>query len=267
MDTEDIETLVHATLEPIFKEIDAEHQFVALPHGWTVESVSQFLPLPDRIKQKVTLLTLESLVAYVTSYIGASTVIFANEGEATYDVAFDYHSSEDRTRGECTHVASYECPKSDPWKIWNASSGKGMSQVDFAKFIEANLIDIVKPASADMLQVVLKLQVKKNVKFSTDLQLGNGQTKLVYDEDIRGTTSVGDLTIPDVFQLGIPVFIDGIGYKLDARLRYQLGEGGKLLMWYELVRPLDVYRAAIKAVSDSLRKQLEEVLFFIGKRS
>ena len=63
----------------------------------------------------------------------------------------------------------------------------------------------------------------------------------------------------------MPVFVDGVRYELNARLRYRLDEG-KLSLWYELVRPMDVYRAAVKAVSGSIRKQLDNVSFWIGKR-
>jgi uncharacterized protein YfdQ (DUF2303 family) len=266
MDAQAITTLVDSVKsEPHFLELGAEHRVAVLPDGWHVEDISKLLPPPDRIKQRVELLTLDSLVAYVQGFRGAETVIFANEGDATYDVAFDYHRL---SRGTCDHIAKYACPVSDQWKTWTlpSNNGKAMSQVDFARFIENNLIDIVRPVSADMLQIVLNLQIHKSAAFRSDLRLSDGQTKLSYEEDIQGRSKVGDLTIPDTFQLGIPVFIDGRYYALEARLRYRLDDG-KLLMWYGLVRPLDVYRAAVKEVSDSIRKQLTDVPFWIGKRA
>jgi uncharacterized protein YfdQ (DUF2303 family) len=270
MDTENVKAFVAAVKGPTLLELGTEQRAVVIPEGWSVEDISKMLPPPPRVKQRVEILTLESLVAYALAFKTPTSAIFANETDATYDVALDYHrrnaADVGPERGACDHVARYACPQSEQWTIWNANHAKAKTQLDFARFIEANLVDIVKPVSADMLQIVLNLQVHKTAEFKGDMRLDNGQSKLSYEETIRGNTKIGDLTIPDVFQLGLPVFIDGKRYAVDARLRYRLEEG-KLSMWYELVRPVDVFRAAVKEVSDSLRKQLEGVPFWIGKRT
>ena len=267
MDTENIKALAGVVKGPTILNLGPENQAVVIPEGWSVQNISEMLPAPERIKQRVELLTLDSLVAYVTGFKTHTTAIFANETDATYDVSLDYHGPVKSApgRGHCNHTARYACPKSEQWATWNALDGKPKTQLDFARFIEANLIDVVKPVSAEMLQIVLNLQVHKTAEFEGDMRLDNGQAKLSYKETVRGSTKIGDLTIPDVFQLSLPVFVDGKRYPVDARLRYRLDEG-KLNLWYELVRPMDVYRAAVKEVSDSLRKQLEGVPFWIGKR-
>lgn len=265
MDADIVDLIARMGDEPRFEDLGPERKLAIVPKDWSIEDVSKYLPPPSRIKQKVELLNLPSLVDYTLKFKGAKTVIFADEGLATYDVALDYHG-QDGTRGDIDHVARYSCPLSDSWKTWHVMNGKPQTQADFGKFVEANLVDIVNPSGADMLHMALSLQVKKSAKFESDLRLDNGQTQFGYTEEIRGTHKGGNLAIPDMFQLGLQVFIDGDGYPLDARLRYRLDEG-KLWVWYELVRPNDVYRAAVKAVSDNIRKQIPDVPFWIGKRA
>lgn len=266
MDADTVNLISRLGDEPRLQEF-GEKQFAFVPQGWSVHDVSQFLAPPARIKQKVELLNLPSLVDYVNAYKGDSTVVFADESQALYDVVIDYHGKAG-SRGEKDHVARYTCPQSDQWKAWIGQNGpeRKQTQADFGKFIEANLVDIVRPPGADMLQIALSLQVHKSAKFESDLRLDNGQTQFGYTEEIRGTQKGGSLAIPDMFQLGLQVFIDGDAYALDARLRYRLDDG-KLWMWYELVRPNDVYRTAVKAVSDNIRRGLPDVRFWIGKRS
>jgi uncharacterized protein YfdQ (DUF2303 family) len=262
MDAETIKELVAHVKGATVLSFDNEHHAVIVPDGWSAKDISTMLPPPDRIRQRVELLTLESLIDYASKFKLPDTAIFANETDATYEVVMDYHFE---SRGDCDHIARYACPRSESWQTWSAHDGKAKSQLEFARFIETNLIDIVKPVSADMLQIVLNLQVHKTADFKGDLRLDNGAAKLSYEETVRGSTRVGDLVIPDLFQLNVPVFIDGARYPLDVRLRYRLDEG-KLNLWYELVRPLDVYRAAVKAVSETVRKGLAGVPFWIGKR-
>ncbi len=264
MDADTVDLISKLGDQPDFVQLGPERRLAVMPQGWTVEDISKYLPPPARIKQKVELLNLPSLVDYTSKFKGTKTAIFADESAATYDVVLDYHG-QDGLRGDIDHVARYACPVSDSWQAWKNANGKSQTQADFGKFVEANLVDIVKPAGADMLQMALSLQVKKSAKFESDLRLDNGQTQFGYTEEIRGTQKGGSLAIPDMFQLGLQVFIDGEAYALDARLRYRLDDS-KLWMWYELVRPNDVYRAAVKAVSDSIRKQLADVPFWIGKR-
>lgn len=256
-------------VRPDHIQFDAENQIVVAPPGWTIQDIAELLPLPARIQQEVTLLTLDSFVDYVAAFKQGNSVIFANEVAASYEAILDYHTAPVDPnvvpRGPCDHIASYDCPQSDPWILWTAHSGKAMSQVEFARFLEDNLPDIASPPAAEFLQLVLKLQMHKAASFVSDIRLDNGQTQLRYEETIRNDTKRGELSLPDAFGLGISVFVDGPRYAVKCRLRYRLDES-KLRMWYELERPADVFRAAVKEVSDTVRKKLPGVPFWAGKR-
>jgi uncharacterized protein YfdQ (DUF2303 family) len=266
---DDAATLLdRAVARPQTIDLGPEHRLALMPADWAVQDLSKFLPPPERIRQRVELLTLESFIAYAAAFKDSESAILADETNAQYEAVLDYHLASEGMRGTCEHIAKYTCPKSDPWQIWSAASGKRFTQVDFARFLEDNLPDITKPVAADLLQIVLKLQIIKSAEFESDIRLDNGQTQLTYLEKIRNSsdTKRGEMKIPDSFTLAIPVFVDGAKYPLKARLRYRLDEA-KLSLWYELERPNDVFRAAVKGVSDSIRKGLEGVAFYAGKRS
>lgn len=252
-------------VKPQIITLDEEHQAVILPEGWIVRDISDMLPPPPRIRQAVELLTLKAFTDYVGTFREDSSAVFADETAAKYDAVLDYHCEEGYQRGACEHVARYTCPQSDQWKLWTANSGKHMGQVDFARFIEDNLPDIVSPPAADFLQLVLQLQIHKSANFVSDSRLDNGQTRLRYEETIRNESKQGDLQFPDSFAIGIAVFVDGTRYQVKCRLRYRLDDS-KLRLWYELERPADVFRAAVKAVSEQISKGLPEVAFWVGRR-
>lgn len=220
------------------KEWGPEHAVAVVPDGFTVKDLSSLLPPPPRPKESIVLLSPRALAEYVRAFGQAPlTAIFADEPRGHYQAILDYHQPGQPGRGTCDHRAVYDCPASEEWKIWTAAHGKQLPQVDFARFLENNLPDIVAPAAADMLRVALTLQVKKDVNFESDLRLDNGQAQLRYEETVRGTTRAGDLVIPDQFTISIPVFEGTPRVTIVARLRYRLAEQ-KLVMWYELVHQL-----------------------------
>jgi len=145
------------------------------------------------------------------------------------------------------------------------SNGKRMTQAAFAEFIEDNYPDIVKPSHAEMIQVSTNLSAKKSVQFSQATRLDNGQSQLVYQEEVKGSveTKGGSMKVPDGFTLKLPVFLGGAAYQLDARLRYRI-EDGKLQIWYDLHRPHKVVEAATQAVTQSIRKGIGEDPMFLG---
>lgn len=247
-------------------KFDGEHAIAIVPQEFTVKNLADLLPPPPRPRESITLFSPKALAEYVSKF-GAQnvTAIFADEPGGRYEAIMDYHEPGKPGRGTCDHRAVYNCPASEEWKVWTGWAGKTQSQADFARHIENNLPDIVAPAPADMLRVALTLQVKKDVNFESDLRLDNGQAQLRYEETVRGTTRAGDLTIPDQFTISIPVFEGTPRVQIGARLRYRLAEH-KLTMWYELIRPEVVKRAAIEAVTATIVAKLPEYRMFLGRR-
>lgn len=248
-----------------------ERGIAVVPEGFSVRDIREMLPPPDRPVERVELYTAASFAEYVKRFgMPLETVIFADEMNGRFCAVIDYHFPTPNgtlRRGHCDHQAVFNCPPSLQWRAWATGplAGKLGPQADFARFIEQNLVDIVSPPAAEMLQVALTLQVKKDVQFASDLRLDNGQTQFRYEETVRGSARTGDMQIPDRFTINIPVFQGGAVHPIEAWLRYRL-DGNKLVIGYELVRGELVRQAAIQLITAELRRDLPDVPFYLGKK-
>lgn len=265
MDSEAVQTVLRAVNErPEVVVRNGMGAFAFVPAGYSVTPLKSYQLEPDRVTQAVTLLTADDFIAYWKRFKSDSSVIFGDERSATYRAILDYHAA-DGTAKWCSHSATYACPKSKEWEIWSGSNGKRMTQAAFAEFIEDNYPDIVKPSHAEMIQVSTSLQAKKSVNFSQATRLDNGQSQLMYHEEVKGTVESkgGSMKVPDEFSLKLAVFLGGQAYQLDARLRYRIDDG-KLLIWYDLHRPHKVIEVATQAVTASIRKGIGTDPMFLG---
>lgn len=281
MDDSFVEAVVQAVSGPEFLSgNNNEHQYAVIPERMKVVDLKPFIGPPSRIKQNVEMLSVEAFCDYLARYSGPDTVIFANEAAAQYEAVIDYHKapivdstlSEDvearSARGNQDHRMMYRCPQSEQWMAWVLASNKLIEQETFAQFIEANLSDIKKPSGADMLQICLQLQVHKKAAFESGIRLDNGQVQFRYSEEIRGTanTKAGDLAIPADFLLNLPVFVDGKRFEQAARFKYRM-EGGKLSLGYELIRPQETFRQAVKQVTTQIREGAAGLPLYQGTRA
>ena len=228
--------------------------FTVVPKNYEVKSLEDFLPHPLRIEENVSLQDADSFIAYVNSFkIGASRIFFDVEDEE-FTAILDYHDAAQPSW--CGHVATFKPRRSEEFKAWMDANRKQMTQIEFARFLEENLPDIVEPNSAELLQVALNFEAKKTVEFSSGARLNNGQIQFQYDEIVRGTTQKGTLEVPETFVLGIPIHVNGPAYRMQVRLRWRLQEG-KLAFWYEIVRPHRYVEDALAEIRDRVLKETE----------
>lgn len=237
--------------------------FAAVPNGFTLTSLAQFNHEPERVKQAVTLLTAADLVGYFCRFKNPSSAIFADERTAKYVAVIDYHDADGKPHWS-SHTASYSCPKAKEWDIWSAANGKRMPQSDFAVFLEDNYIDIIEPSSAEMIEVATSLEAKKSVQFKSAVRMSNGQTDFTYTENIDGNARGGQLKIPEKFRIEIPVFLSGPRYSIDARLRYRIGDGGALQIWFDLHRAHSIVEAATQDITKAIRAGIGESPMYLG---
>jgi len=92
------------------------------------------------------------------------------------------------------------------------------------------------------------------VNFASSIRLADGTNQFTFEEEVQGTAQKGQLAIPEQFVIGVPVFENGEKWRVDVRLRYRIEEGGRLVMWVELVRPHKVIEEAVK----ELRAKISE---------
>lgn len=230
--------------------------YLLIQDGMQLKDLSHTLSHPTRKTGSIKAQTEKAFVSIYRRYKNdESTVVYADRKHGKFKSVFNDHAAADGKAGHGDFDCEYVCPKSNEWKIWSERNNVRMTQEQFAHFIEQNLVDIVEPNSSEMLQISRELVAKKSANFSSTTRLSDGSHQFHYDEDIKGTTKSGNLEIPETFKIGIPVFLNGTGYEIEARLRYRIKEQ-HLEMWYELIRPHDVYEDAFNSIFESIEKEI-----------
>lgn len=236
-----------------------------LPEGVDLKDLEHHLPAPVRIRQAVKVLDAKTFIDYVNRFANAASAVFCNGPEGrTFTAVLDYHQPDQPSWS--SHKATYQCPTTVEWSNWRQGDRKKLSQAEFAEFIEENIKDIVQPegnhaapTAADMLEISRTLEAKKNISFRQGVRLDNGQVQLTYNEQIDGRAGeTGQLNIPEQFFIGIRPFLGGEGFCITARFRYRIQEG-RLVMWFELVRPDKVLEEAYNAVRKQIADAIGEV--------
>lgn len=250
-----------ALAEP--KDIEG-HPFALVPDETKLTSLDIFKQSPSRRQGNTTLRDPESFCRFVKEEETVETRIYGNIKEGRFKAVFNDHCGDKLERpvaGWRDYTATYSCPQSIEWATWKSKSGSTMSQVQFAQFIEDNLLDIAQPPAAEMLEISRTLEAKKKVNFAQGIRLSNGQNELTYEETIEGTAGKGKFKIPEEFTIGIPVLEGGLRYAVQCRLRYRIGDGGQLTMWYEIIRPHKIMEDAITAVWVDIEEKTQRKIF------
>lgn len=243
----DIAALAVANAAPRVDGAAGAAPFVILPDGYTVREIEHTLPAPLRKRGTFNLRDAASFIRMVKEQQTEGTRLFGSLNPPGFRAVFDDHSA--AVPGWRDHVAAYSCPLSVEWKTWAGMNKKLAQQPDFAQFIEDNAPDCTMPDSATMIEIARTLQAKKGVSFASGIRLSNGETQFAYEETVQGKAGEkGQFSVPEVFQIAIPVLEGGDRWRLDARFRYRIGDGGKLTLWYDLERPHKVLEEAIKEV-------------------
>ena len=226
--------------------------FAVVPSGSTVVDMEAYLPAPLRAKETVNVFDAESLVAYLKDFGGPNSKVFGSVGNTSLAAILDYHGKDAPSWG--THKAILKCQLSDDWKAWVAQSGKAFGQTAFAEFIEEHQWNVADPDSADLQEMVSKLELNKSVVFKSAIKLQDGSVSLEYVESIEDNTK-GKIKIPSKLVLGLSPFKFGKPVEVLARLRYRLADGGRITFTYLLDQPDVVLEAAFKAVVDEVAQK------------
>lgn len=248
------------------------------PHlVWPDKSITNLegaLPRPLRKRGEAILETVDSFNAYLGDHATDRTVIFgdANEKGGEFKAILDYHDAEpDGTTGWAEHTARLIMRPTPEWVRWCGICQKDLEQRTFAEFIEDNAADVAvpdhdpkSPNSADLLQLATTLQIKTDVRFSSQIRLQNGQVQLTYDELINGTWGgAGNLEVPQAFWIGVVPFRGGQRYALRIRLRYR-GSQGKATFRLEMERPHKVVEQAFNDTKHAIEEKQGEGAVLVG---
>lgn len=243
---------------------------LVLPNG-TIINLERFEDTPRRQRSIVDLYETASFINYLNSYkLTGRTTVFgkATELGGGFTAIIDGHEEvirkePDPDKPETTppvlaetvgvagwgeHRVSLKLETTPEWARWVANNAKFMSQEAFAEFIEDNLNDINTPDGATILEMSQGLQGTKSVNFKSGKNLKDGAIKFEYVETVlvQNTTNQRNdsFTVPDKFQLLIVPFVGANGVFVEARLRFRIGQDGKLTFAYILNRPYKIIEEA-----------------------
>jgi uncharacterized protein YfdQ (DUF2303 family) len=226
-----------------------------VPEGSTLQSLERFCASPSRIRALVKFYEAGSFCRYVKDFKTAATRLFGDRTALDLTAILDYHEPP-ASPSWASHRAHLALRKTENWDRWIGQHGRQMNQVQFATFLEDNLVDIASPDGASLLELAKNLDIKKAAAFTSAIRLDNGQTQFQYVEDVQGNSQKGAMTIPGLFVLGLAPLEGVEPYRVDARLRYRMNDG-KLAIWYDLLRPGDYLKAAFESVVLFVEKQTE----------
>ena len=226
-----------------------------------------------------TLLDLDSFIAHTNRFRDADSIIFAdnNRQQPSLTAVLDYHREGAESDARfLRHRSTFAFPLSDEWKAWSAADKVPMKMHDFAAFLEDRIIDVLPVAGlqltedqqrfvdtlggnrriadpAKLMELATGLQVFENSEVSNAVRLATGEAKMTFTSthvDAQG----GELNVPSLFVLGIPVFRNGDSYQVLVRLRYRK-VGGDLVFFIELWRTDRVFDHAF---DEAVARVIEE---------
>lgn len=239
-----------STIGPRHMEGDDSVKSIALPPGWTVETIdsSELLPGPRYAIGTAKMTDTPSVVDYLKRHADDASALWIDSDPARSHLQFtavlDEHFP--NAAGWRQHRAFYAPRLSQEWSTWTAANGKQMRQAEFAGWIEDQLPDIAEgeglPTGTQMLEMALNFEAKQDMRFKSAIRLQGGGVNMEYVSTDDGAT-IERMRVFDRFAIGIPVYWGGTRFRMDARLRYRTAEG-KLAFWFELIRPARVAEAA-----------------------
>lgn len=259
------------TTGTVYRAGDGAVPFLVVQDGASIKTLEKHLAAPLAVRDVVTLHDAASFAAYVTRFRDAHTVVFADLEARRFEAVLDYHQAPLAGHPGAPrwgrHRAVFPCKTTPAWDEWTAATNnrKPKEQVEFARFIEEHIPHIAEPSGAQLLEMCLTLEAKKDVQFRASTRLADGQHQFRYEETIQGSAGAqaGQLAIPDAFTVAVEPF-RGVGLRgIPARFRYRINSGA-LSMWYELVRPDDVLLEAFESLVAGLRTSLGETPVLVG---
>lgn len=188
--------------------------------------VDQRKATPARRRGIARLTEQESFVEIVNRFASADSAIFADLDQFMLSCVFNYHkpSPDPEAAAWCDHCAIYTCPRSPEWITWTRHEGEDMGQIEFADFLDEHLEDIATdddfPTGLDLLEMGRDLKIYTQGQFKRAVDPTSGEHSLVCKQE-HGDQSTA---IPRAFLLGVPVFLGGTPYRVEARIRFRLSQ-------------------------------------------
>ena len=229
-----------------------------VPKDMELKNLESLMDAPARKEGKVFIYTQDDFILFINEYKRPMTKIFLNRERCKFVAILDYHES-DRAQW-CRDAVEYIHYKTQEWDNWLANNKRRFDQLAFAEFIESNMLDIVEPTSAYILEFVTQLSVKTESHITSAVRLANGNQSLSYTEESKTTGGRSDIEIPPKIALGLRPFRGAPIYRVDAYLRIRIVER-KPVFSYELIRPEKIVDAYLDESKTNISTKTERAIF------
>lgn len=275
----DVKEIVEKYFEPRILPVEGTGGLIIAPQGMNIAHVKNFADKertsPEVLRGTTALHTCDSFIEFANRYKSDNSAIFYSKKQQHITCVFDCATKEQTSFEQ--HKAVYAFPFSKELRAWSDNNGEKMSQLDFAMFIEQNVLDLAEPPAPDKESPALKeirmrcgglyAPVNKMVELSKGIavraderavikhDLNTGEATINFSSehtDVNGKA----VKVPNMFVIVIPVLEGGKAYQLPCRLRYRLNSGS-VIWWYEVIN-LD------KAIELAVNEELEAIKEKIG---
>ena len=259
------ETIRDLTIEGLMQPVaidlaqpeNGERQLIVLPNGDGGYDLNDVTPphtlpppRPTYVSQVVQMHDAASLIAYVNRFKSDATMLFANLSTSSIEAAIDYHKPGIAAVPQAdlvAHRANMTIPFAEEWRTWTEIDGRMMGQLQFVRFLEENAVDIVAPATADLIEVCRDIQGLRNVEFTSVVRAESNTAERFMYADTSGVRGKGEVDIPREITLSIPVYFNDRAYNVRALLRNEIDDG-KLKLGIKLWRKEYVRQTAFRNI-------------------
>lgn len=193
-------------------------------HSHTTIDLEPYAVHPRRQKGNVTVRNIASLVMLVKRHQSAATVLYAHDDGRIVAVFNDHES--DGTAGWRDHRVMMARPVTKAFTAWRAAFERGgMTQQEFAGFLEDRLGEIAEPSGADLLEIAQEFRASRSLKFRTQRRISNGQQQVEYIEELEGGGGrEGKITLPEEVTVVVAPYRDSSPITFIVRLRWSLAD-------------------------------------------
>ena len=264
-------------------EAKATKGFIVYPENMQVEPLKKYVDAerlePETLRGSTILHDCESFCGFINRYKTENSAVFYDKTEQKVTCIFDCATKEKASFER--HTASYQFPFSKELVEWKNHNGETMSQVDFAFFIERNVLDLADAPAPDKESDSLKeirarvggfyAGTSKMVELSKGIAIRNDERATVKFDTNTGeatldfssehTDAAGNkIKVPNMFLIVIPILNGGKAYQLPCRLRYRL-YNGTVKWWYEVINLDQAIDKAIDEDLEAIKKETALPIF------
>lgn len=240
--------------------ITEDIHYAIVPKGMTILTLRDYqyphgVP-PTRIIASPAFADQASFCSYVNTYKDERTRITADPTGLKFTGLIDYHrvgAPGDVKPEFVSHKPGFQLKYSEQWNLWSKLNDTLIPQEKFAEHLEDNRADIAEPAAADLIEIADKLTATTNGTFASKINRKNGTATLNWSETVDAKVGTGEIEMPEMFTLNIPVFFGEAPIKISCRLRFRI-QDGSLRFQYKMARPGQIVMEAFDTTRQEIAK-------------